>query len=290
MKKRNLWPALFLGPHMILFVLFFLIPAVFGVVISFTDWDMYSQPVFVGVQNFKTILFDSESIYHDQFFNGTINTLIFVIFAVPMCIVVPLLLAIALSVKPKCHKIFQSLIYLPTLFAISAVMIIWGFQLSLSYGPFKEWFGLNVNITATQPFAWIALIVVTMWWCSGGNLIIYVAALNTVPKEQTEAAQIDGAGAFVRFFKITLPNIKAQLLFTTVMTTIAQFNVYGQPLMLTNGGPDNSTRVLMMYIQQNAFGSGVSTAGMSAAMAVLLGIIIMIFSGIQFLLNRRSGK
>lgn len=290
MKKRNLWPALFLGPHMILFVLFFLIPAVFGVVISFTDWDMYSQPVFVGVQNFKTILFDSESIYHDQFFNGTINTLIFVIFAVPMCIVVPLLLAIALSVKPKCHKIFQSLIYLPTLFAISAVMIIWGFQLSLSYGPFKEWFGLNVNITATQPFAWIALIVVTMWWCSGGNLIIYVAALNTVPKEQTEAAQIDGAGTFVRFFKITLPNIKAQLLFTTVMTTIAQFNVYGQPLMLTNGGPDNSTRVLMMYIQQNAFGSGVSTAGMSAAMAVLLGIIIMIFSGIQFLLNRRSGK
>lgn len=290
MKKKNLWPLLFLGPHMILFILFFLIPAVFGIVISFTDWDMYSQPIFVGLQNFNTILFDSESIYHEQFFNGTINTLIFVVFAVPSCIIVPLLLAVALSVKPKCHKLFQSLIYLPTLFAISAVMIIWGFQLSLSYGPFKEWFGLNINITATQPYAWIALIVVTMWWCAGGNLIIYVAALNTVPKEQMEAAQIDGAGIFTRFVKITLPNIKSQLLFTTVMTTIAQFNVYGQPLMLTAGGPDNSTRVLMMYIQQNAFGSGVSTAGMSAAMAVLLGIIIMIFSGIQFLLNRKSGK
>ncbi len=290
MKKKNFWPALFLGPHMILFIMFFLIPAVFGVIISFTDWDMYSDPIFVGLQNFKTILFDTESIYHEQFFNGAKNTLIFAVCAVPICIIIPLLLAIALSVKPKFHKFFQSLIYLPTLFAISAVMIIWSFQLSLSYGPFREWFGLDINITATQPWAWIAIIVVTLWWCAGGNLIIYVAALNTVPKEQVEAAQLDGAGVFSRFFNITLPNIKSQLLFTTVMTTIAQFNVYGQPLMLTQGGPNNSTRVLMMYIQKNAFGSGVSTAGMSAAMAVLLGLIIMIFSSIQFVMNRKSGK
>lgn len=289
-KKKNFWPCLFLGPHMILFLAFFLIPAIFGIVISFTDWDMYSTPVFVGLQNFKTILFDQTSIYHDQFFNGTKNTLIFALFAVPTCIIVPLMLAIALSVKPRGYKFFQSLIYLPTLFAISAVMIIWSFQLSLSYGPFKDWFGLDVNITATQPWAWIAIIVVTLWWCAGGNLIIYVAALNTVPKDQLEAAQLDGAGAFSRFFRVILPNIKSQLLFTTVMTTISQFNVYGQPLMLTGGGPNNSTRVLMMYIQQNAFGSGISAAGMSAAMAVLLGLIIMIFSSMQFIMNRKSEK
>jgi len=288
MKNKNYWPVLFIGPFMVLFFIFVLIPTVFGVVISFTDWDLYSTPVFVGLNNFKTILFDTESIYHEQFFNGAKNTLQFVVMAVPVCIVIPLLLAVMLSVKPAGHKLFQSLLYLPNLFAISAVMIIWAFQLSLSYGPFKEWFGLDINITATQPWAWIALVGVTLWWCAGGNLIIYVAALNAVPKDQLEAAQIDGAGSFVRFFKIILPNIRSQILFTTVMTTISQFNVYGQALMLTNGGPNNSTRVLMMYIQQNAFGTGISTAGMSAAMAVLLGLAIMIFSGMQFVMNRKA--
>lgn len=287
-KKKFLWPAVFIGPHMILFALFFLVPAVFGIYISFTDWDLYSPPVFVGLENFKTILFDTASIYHEQFFNGAKNTILFVLMAVPLCIVIPLMLAVLLSMKPTLARFFQSLIYVPTLFAISAVMIIWAFQLSLSYGPFKELFGLDVNITGTQPWAWIAVVLVTLWWSAGSNMIIYLAALNGVPKDQMEAAQIDGAGAVSRFFKIVLPNIQYQLLFTTVMTTIAQFNIYGQPLMLTGGGPNNSTRVLMMYIQQNAFGSGISAAGMSSAMAVLLGLVIMAVSVFQFKLSKKS--
>ena len=278
-RKMNFWPAVFIGPFLILFIVFVLAPAVFGVFVSLTDWDLYNAPEFVGFDNFKTILFDTESIYHDQFFNGAKNTLSFVVMAVPACIIIPLALALMLSVKARGHKLFQSLLYLPNLFAISAVMIIWAFQLSLSYGPFKDWFGLDINITSTQPWAWIAIVGVTLWWCAGGNLIIYVAALNTIPKDQIEASQIDGAGSVIRFFRIVLPNIRSQLLFTTVMTTIAQFNVYGQALMLTGGGPNNSTRVLMMYIQQNAFGTGISAAGMAAAMAVLLGLVIMIFSG-----------
>ena len=90
------------------------------------------------------------------------------------------------------------------------------------------------------------------------------------------------------FRKIILPNIRYQLLFTTVMTTIAQFNIYGQPLMLTKGGPNNSTRVLMMYIQENAFGSGVSSAGMASAMAVLLGVFIMLVSVVQFIISKKQ--
>lgn len=287
-RKKYLWPAVFIGPHMVLFTLFFLAPAVFGIYISFTDWDLYSAPVFVGLDNYKTILFDTNSIYYGQFFNGAKNTLLFVLMAVPLCIIIPLMLAVLLSTKPALSRLFQSLIYLPTLFAISAVMIIWAFQLSLSYGPFKELFGLDVNITATQPWAWIAVVLVTLWWSAGSNMIIYLAALNSVPPDQVEAAQIDGAGAISRFVHIVLPNIRYQLLFTTVMTTIAQFNIYGQPLMLTTGGPNNSTRVLMMYIQQNAFGSGISAAGMSSAMAVLLGLVIMAVSVFQFQLSRKS--
>lgn len=189
--------------------------------------------------------------------------------------------------KAKDDALFQSVLYLPTLFAISAVMIIWGFLLSKSFGPIKEVFGIDINFVGTQPWAWIAILIVTIWWTLGGNLIIYVAALNGVPREQMEAAELDGASSVVKFFRISLPSIRNQLIFTTVMTTIAQFNIYGQPLMLTGGGPNNSTRVLMMYIQENAFGSSTSVAGMSSAMAILLGIVIMIVSVFQFIMIKK---
>jgi multiple sugar transport system permease protein len=137
MKKRlNGWPIVFIGPHMLLFLLFFLVPAVIGIYVSFTEWDLFSTPIFVGFDNFQTILFDQDSLYHTQFFNGMKNTLFFAAISVPLCIVIPLLLAVALSAKPKMMRFFQSILYLPTLFAISAVMIILGV-------PFEQIFWAN---------------------------------------------------------------------------------------------------------------------------------------------------
>ena len=289
-KKINLWTLLFIGPYFILFIIFFLIPAVFGIAVSFTEWDMYDTPEFIGFSNYNKILFDSSSIYYDQFRIGMGNTILFVLFAVPLCVFVPLLIAVLLNMKPRGHRLFQSVLYMPTLFSISAVMIIWSFLLSLSYGPFKTWFDMSIDLKSTQPWAWICIIGVTIWWCMGSNMVIYVAALNGVPQEQLEAATIDGAGAVIRLFKIVIPNIRFQLLFTTITTIVAQFNIYGQSLMLTGGGPNNSTKVLMMYIQENAFGTGISNAGMSSAMAILMGLVIMLVSTVQFIMNRRSER
>ena len=122
----------------------------------------------------------------------------------------------------------------------------------------------------------------------GGNMIIYQAALNGIPQDYYEAADIDGASRWKKFIHITLPSIRGQLLFTIVTTTISQFNIYGQPLMMTNGGPNGSTTVLMMNVQQNAFGSGQSLAGISSAMAVILGICITIVSMVQLFLLRNK--
>ncbi|WP_062350006.1 carbohydrate ABC transporter permease [Bacillus kwashiorkori] len=285
-KSFNLWPAFFVGPHLLIFLVFFLIPAVYGIYISFTKWNLFTSPEFVGLDNYKTILFDQDSSFYQQFRNGLKNTFLFVIFSVPFCIVVPLIIAAALSAKPKMAKFFQSIFYLPSLFAISAVMIIWQFLLSVSYGPLSNYFDISTNFVNTQPYAWIVLALVTVWWCIGGNMVIYLAALNGVSKDLLEAASLDGAGTISRFFRVVLPSIKFQLLFTLVTTTIAQFNVYGQPLMLTQGGPNDSTRVLLMYIQQNVFGRGASIAGMSSAMAVMLGLCIMVVSAFQFYLLR----
>lgn len=283
-------PYLFLVPHLIFFLIFFLIPSFFGVYISFTDWNLFGTPNFVGLQNYQTILMNSESTFNSQFYNGLTNTFLFVLFTVPFCVIVPLLLASALNAKPRLHKFFQSLFYLPTLLAISAVTLIWTIIFSSTHGPINNLLDINVLWMSSQPFAWIVLVVVTVWWTIGGNMIIYQAGLNGISRDYYEAADIDGATTIQKFFKITLPSLRGQLLYTIVMTTIAQFNVYGQPLMLTSGGPNNSTRVLLMYIQQNAFGSGQSIAGIASAMAVMLGLCIMVVSAIQFFILTRNDR
>lgn len=285
-KKTSLWPAFFIGPHLIIFLIFTIIPFVYGIYIAFTKWNLFSDPIFVGLDNFKTILFDQNSSYYNQFWNGLKNTFTFVLFTVPFSIIVPLTLATLMSTRPKLHRVFQSIFYIPSLFAISAVIIIWQFLLSISYGPLNHFFDLDLNLLRTQPYAWIALVVVTVWWTIGGNLVIYEAAIGGVSKDMLEAAEIDGAGPFRRFISITLPSIRFQILFTTVMTTIAQFNVYGQPLMLTGGGPNRTTEVLLMNIQQNAFGSGDARAGIASAMAVMLGLCIMVVSIVQYFILR----
>ncbi|WP_242637733.1 MULTISPECIES: sugar ABC transporter permease [Bacillaceae] len=286
-NRFNLSPYLYIGPHLILFAIFFLFPTLYGIYISFTNWDLIGDPEFVGFANYKEILVNQDSTFYDQLRTGLGNTFKFVLFTVPACIIVPLLLAAGLNTKPKGMKFFQALFYMPTLFSVSAVMIIFSMLYSVSFGPFNHYLNVETNWIATQPYAWITLVTVTVWWTIGANMIIYQAALNGISKDLYEAAAMDGANSIQRFFRITLPSIRAQILYTVVITTIAQFNVYGQPLMLTKGGPTSSTTVLLMYIQENAFGSGISIAGIGAAMAVILGLCIMAVSAIQFFFLRQ---
>lgn len=284
-------PWLYIGPHLLLFAIFGLIPLFYGIYISFTQWDMVGDATFVGLQNYKEILFNQSSTFHNQFFNGLKNTFIFVIISVPFLIIVPLMIAMALNAKTKAVGLFQSIFYLPGLFSISAVALIWSLVFNKRIGPINNLFGSTVNWTTEQPYAWLVILVVSIWWGVGGNMVIYRAALSGISKDLYEAADIDGATSIKKFFYVTLPSIKFQLLYTFVMTTIASFNIYGQPVMLTNGGPTQSTTVLMMYIRNLAFGSGQSVAGMASAMAVLLGIVMVVISAVQFvILNKDNSK
>ncbi len=281
-------PWFFLAPHLVIFFLFFLIPVFFGIFISFTNWNLISTPEFIGFDNYKELLFDKDSTFYEQLRIGLKNTLFYVLISVPFSIAVPLILATALNTKPKLYKLFQSIFYLPSLFAISAVAIIWTLIFNVNYGPINNLFHTDLSWMGTQPYAWIVLVVVSVWWTMGSNMIIYQAAMNGISRDFYEAADIDGATRIQKFFKITLPSIKGQILYTLVVTTIGHFNVYGQPLMLTRGGPNNSTRVLLMYIQENAFGSGQSIAGIASAMAIILGLFIMAVSAIQFKLLKKN--
>lgn len=287
-KKLKITPYLFLAPHLLMFAIFFLIPMFYGIYASFTKWDLFSSPQWVGLQNYATIFTNTESTFYRQFWNGLKNTFVFVIICVPFQVMLPLIIAMLLDKRPKGRNIFQGIFYMPTLFSITSVMLTWLFIFNRSLGLFNHLFGTDINWYGEQPWAWITIVVSTVWWGLGGNLIIYVAALSGIDRAVIEAAALDGATGLKKFLHIIIPSIKFPLAYTIVVSIVAQFNIYGQPLMLTGGGPSESTFVLLMYIRNLAFGTGKSVAGMASAMSTCLGLIIGVVSVVQLVMMRRQ--
>lgn len=287
-KKVNVAPYLFIAPHIIIFAIFFLIPMLYGIYASFTKWNLFGDPVWIGIENYRKMLFDTESTFYRQFWNGLKNTIVFVIICVPFQIIIPLVLAILLDKRPKGRNIFQSIFYMPTLFSITSVTLTWLFIFNRSLGLFNHLFGTDINWYGEQPYAWMTIVITTVWWGLGGNLIIYIAALAGIDKSIKEAAALDGAGGWINFRYITVPCIKFSLVYTVVMSVVQQFNIYGQPLILTGGGPSESTYVLLMYIRNLAFGTGNSVAGMASAMSTCLGLIIGVVSLVQLIMMRKQ--
>ena len=283
--RKDLLPYAYIGPHLIFFIIFFITPAVYGVYAAFTKWDLFNEPVFVGLDNFRTMLLDSSNTYYKQLRNGLWNTIKFVLYSVPFCILVPLTLAVALNTKCRGNKFFQALYYLPSLLSITTVTLSWRYMFSPDYGVVNKFLGSTEN-WFTPPYSWIVIVVVTVWWCTGSTMVIYQSALASIPADQYEAAAVDGAGAGQKFLHITIPGMRYPLMYTFVTTVIAQFNIYGQPLMLTGFANKEANAVLLMYIQENAVKKQV--AGMSAAMALVLGVCIMVVSFFQLRLMRAN--
>ena len=282
---RDLLPYAYIGPQLFFFIIFFITPAVYGIYAAFTKWDLFNEPVFIGLQNFKTLLFDSGNTYYKQLRNGLWNTIKFVIYSVPFCIILPLTLAVALHTKTRGNKFFQAVYYFPSLLSITTVTLSWRYMFNAQYGVVTKFFGSTANWFA-PPHSWVVLVVVTVWWCAGGNMVIYQSALASITMDHYEAASVDGAGAWQKFVHITLPGMRYPLTYTFVMSVVAQFNIYGQPLMLTGFANNEANAVLLMYIQENAVKKQV--AGMSAAMAVILGLCIMVVSAIQMRVMRAN--
>ena len=283
--KHDLLPYAYIAPHLLFFIIFFITPAVYGVYAAFTKWDLFNEPVFIGLDNFKTMLFDSQNTYYKQLRNGLWNTVKFVLYSVPFCIAVPLTLALALHTKAKGSKFFQAIYYFPSLLSITTVTLSWRYMFSPDYGVMNRFFGSTAN-WFTPPYSWAVIVIVTVWWCTGSTMVIYQSALASIPQDHYEAASVDGAGAWQKFLHITLPGMRYPLMYTFITSVVAQFNIYGQPLILTGFANKEANAVLLMYIQENAIKKQV--AGMSSAMALVLGLCIMIVSFIQFRVMRSN--
>ena len=283
--RRELLPYAYISPHLFFFVVFFITPAIYGVYAAFTKWDLFNEPVFIGTENFRTLLFDSSNTYYKQLRNGLWNTIKFVIYSVPFCILVPLSLALALQTRFRGSKFYQALYYLPSLLSISTVTLSWRYVFAIDYGIVNKFLGSPHNWFA-PPYSWIMLVVVTVWWCTGGTMVIYQSALASIPQDQYEAAAVDGAGAWAKFRHITMPGMRYPLMYTLVMAVVAQFNIYGQPSIMTGFANQEANAVLLMYVYENSVKKQV--AGMSAAMALILGLCIMVVSFIQMKVMRAN--
>ncbi|MFB6362648.1 carbohydrate ABC transporter permease [Paenibacillus elgii] len=278
--KRRGWltPYLFVLPWMIGFVSFTLGPLLFSLVISLYDWPIAGERTFVGLQNY-TRMFTDDPLFWDSL--GV--TLKFAAIFVPLNLSVALLLALLLNQKVRGSGIFRTIFYLPSVISGVALAMIWAWVYSGEYGILNYFLSL-VGIAGPdwlrEPGWALAAMVGASLWAQGSMMLIFLAGLKNIPSDLYEAASIDGAGVFTRFFRITLPMLSPTLLFNLVTSIIGAFQQLTLALTLTGGGPSNSTYFYAMYVYENAF--KYFHMGYAAANAWIMFLIILTLTMLVF--------
>lgn len=291
MKISKRVSFLFLLPFLIFFILFWLIPLAFGFFMSLSKYSLvFGNQGFVGFENYAKVLFSS-SMYNKSFKLGLTNTCIFVLATTPPLVLCSLGLALLIERLPEKSKAFFRTIYFAS-FSVSvtavASIFIW---LMRGNGGYLNNLLIHMSIIKkpipwleTTSLAWFSLTVATLWWTVGYNMMLFINALNEIDVSIYEAADIDGAGFWVRLKDIILPNIRNVFFFVLMTTIIASFNVYGQPRLITKGGPGQSTKPLIMVISNTIMDQ--NNLGVGSAMAFLLGLLIVLCSVAQYFLTR----
>lgn len=276
--QKKLAPYLFILPNTIIFLIFVIVPSIYGIIYSFTDFDGLSKPNFVGLGNYINILSNPD------FWSVFERTLIYVILVVPLIYLFSLLIAMLLSKEFKFKGLFRAVIYWPSMISFIIIGLTWKWIFSESGGILNyilvllklhpvEWFTnpINANIT---------IILATLWSRIGFYMVIFIAGLKNIPKNYYEAASIDGANKFQMFRNITLPLLKPTSFLVIILAMIEAFKAYPLVLSLTDGGPGNATTYIVQYIYQ--FGFQKSELGYASAMSVILFLILGILIIIQY--------
>ena len=293
MKVSKWKSTMFIAPFLVCFGLFWLAPFVYGIYMSLHKLSLTRGNMgFIGLQNFLD-LFNRDSMYSEAFFLGLKNTVIFVLVSVPLLVLVSLILALLVDNLPKkVQGFFRTIFFMSYAVSVTSVSAIFVWLFS-GNGGFINNMLVKMHIISqpvpwleAQPFALIVLVITTIWWTIGFNMMLFINALNGIDTALYEASAIDGANFWNQFKSIIFPGIKSVFAFVTLTTVIASFNVFGQPQLITKGGPTQSTKSLIMVIQQTIFDG--NNLGMGTAMALLMGAVVMIFALLQNFLTREK--
>lgn len=274
-----------LTPILLLFLLFSIVPIVWGILLGFYQYSaLYQESPFIWFDNFTNLLKD------EVFIQSFWNTFKFVGIAFPINIVVTLIIALGIN---KVRSTFwrntlRTMFFLPTIAPLSGSAIIWSTMYKNDGGLFNmvlERLGFDAVPWLSDPsVAMWSVVMMTLWADIGFNIVIFMAGLDSIPVQFYEAARLDGASRYAVFWKMTLPLLQRTTLFVTVMTLISYFQMFPQFQVMTNGEPQNATMVLALNIYTNAF--QYNSMGYASAMATVLLLIILIITLAQIRLGR----
>jgi multiple sugar transport system permease protein len=281
-------PYLFMLPYLVLFLTFVIVPAVFGLWISLHNWDfLLPGKPFVGLDNY-TALLDPQSVQFEPFWHSMRATAIFTVASVPFLISIPLVLAVLLNRKFPGRTFFRAVFFAPYVLGVAVIGLMWRYLLDPSFGAVNGLLNVlgipSVNWTTEQPWAWISLVAVTIWWTIGFNAIIYLAGLGDIPGEQYEAAELDGASIWQQFRYVTVPGLRPVMVFVITTTILASANMFGQSYLITQGGPGDSTRTAIIEITDR--GLGQYRMGEASAMSYVLALFLGVIAIANFYLTR----
>ncbi|UAB69199.1 sugar ABC transporter permease [Vibrio sp. SCSIO 43132] len=273
----------FLLPSLVGMILFIFIPLVWSFFMGFTDWNLFQPPKWVGLNNFVN-LFSS-----DPVFGTTVrNTLVFTVELVILNLVFSLAIAVWISAQTWGKAALRVIFFIPVFTPAIAVSIVWMLMLTPGglFDSFISTLGLNVpNLLLDTDLAMHAVIIVSLWAGIGYNVVLFNAALELVPESYLEAARIDGAGAWRRFWDIRLPMISPTIFFAVTMTSINALQVFDQIYILTRGGPGASTMTLGYSIFLNGFQN--YNMGYASAIAWVMFFFILALTVLQFKMQKK---
>jgi multiple sugar transport system permease protein len=266
------------------------LPVVVSLLLSFVDWNLLRPPEWVGLANYRQLLARDP-----VFWRVVRNTVYFMATIVPLQLALGLLLAAALNQPLRGRLVYRVIYFMPVVTTIVAGAIVFQFLLNRDFGlvsiaiwRLAEWTGLPIqppdflnSTTWSKP----AVVLLTLWKNTGFTMVIYLAALQGVPRELYDAAEVDGANAWQRFRRVTLPLISPTTFFLFIIQMIGAFQLFTEAYTMTRGGPAQSTLTVVYYIYQNAFQFG--RMGKASAIAWFLFVFIFIFTWLQTRLQRR---
>jgi multiple sugar transport system permease protein len=278
LHKDGTWAFLLLLPNLLGFFIFIMFPVLGTFYISFTDWDMAGDMKWVGLANYKTL-------FQDDIFRKVLwNTLYYSVVSVPLGIMMSLLLAVFLNQKLKFMRFYRAAFFMPVISSFVAVAVIWQWIYNPDFGLlnyFLSWFGIDGPSWLTSSvWAMPAIILTSVWKNLGYNMLIFLAGLQGIPESYYEAADIDGAKWYTKYWHITVPLLSPTTFFVTVTSIIGSFQVFDAVYLMTQGGPARATSVLVHYIYQTAF--QYLDIGYASAMAYILFFLVLIVTLIQF--------
>lgn len=280
----NLMGYVFIAPWLVGFLFITLVPMVLSLYFSFTDYDLLSAPVFVGLDNYKELIFNDE-----RFHTSMWVTLVFVIIVVPLRLCVSLGIALLLSKDPKGSSLYKTMYYLPSLFGGSVAIAVMWRQMFSSYGPIASLIqifnpGFSSSIVGDPNSASLTIIIL-MAWQFGSTMLVFLAGLKNIPKVYYEVCKIDGANPIQRFIYVTFPQLSSVFLFNLILTIINSFMIFSQAYIITEGGPVDKTLYLVLYAFKRGF--EYFQMGSSSAITWILLFFLSIIIGLFFLSSKR---